>query len=292
VYLWDAAAGGPPRHLAGHAGAVSDLAFSPDGRRLATAAHPLNRFEVKVWEPATGQELLTLTEPGGMGMMAVRFAPDGHALYVFDMQGRRAFPAAPLPPETEAADVADRLAPAVTRDEAAAQLDTLGLPPTLRAAALEAVRLQSPAARGWGAPFGGSSPIAIITQPGRPEEEYRQALATAERRKADLPDSPTGWYLAGGAHFRLGRYAEALTALTKAAELETSPPEFGFRPPYTQAFLAMTYHRLNQPAKAAEALAKMRAEFEAGPFAFAFGSGPPALQAVFEEAEALVAPKK
>jgi hypothetical protein len=40
--------------------------------------------------------------------------------------------------------VADRLAPAATRDEAAAQLDKLGLPPAMRAAFNEAEALVAP----------------------------------------------------------------------------------------------------------------------------------------------------
>jgi WD40 repeat protein len=52
----------PPAHLArtltGHAGAVVGLGFSPDGRLLATASDDMT---ARVWDPATGRQLRTLT---------------------------------------------------------------------------------------------------------------------------------------------------------------------------------------------------------------------------------------
>jgi len=38
VRLWDTAAGKCVRTMEGHGGAVSSVAFSPDGRQLATAS--------------------------------------------------------------------------------------------------------------------------------------------------------------------------------------------------------------------------------------------------------------
>ncbi|HLJ95396.1 MAG TPA: protein kinase [Gemmataceae bacterium] len=58
--------------LKGHTDVVDSVAYSPDGKRLASAS----RGEVKVWDAQTGQELLNL--PGrGWGVV---FSPDGKRL--------------------------------------------------------------------------------------------------------------------------------------------------------------------------------------------------------------------
>ena len=55
--MWDAATGQETLTLKGHTGDVSSVAFSPDGKRLASAG---GDGTVKVWDAATGQETLTL----------------------------------------------------------------------------------------------------------------------------------------------------------------------------------------------------------------------------------------
>ena len=52
------------------------VAFSPDGKRLASAAR--DDRTVKVWDAQTGQELLTLK--GTAGDDSVAFSPDGKRL--------------------------------------------------------------------------------------------------------------------------------------------------------------------------------------------------------------------
>ena len=54
-------------------GAISAVAYSPDGWQLASAG---SDGTVKMWEPATGREMLTITEPGAQAL-AVVFSPDG-----------------------------------------------------------------------------------------------------------------------------------------------------------------------------------------------------------------------
>jgi WD40 repeat protein len=71
--VWDAETGRDLLSLSGHANWVENVAFSPDGKRLATAS-PTDKT-VKVWDAETGLELLTVPGSGG-----VAFSPDGHRL--------------------------------------------------------------------------------------------------------------------------------------------------------------------------------------------------------------------
>ncbi len=59
--------------LRGHTGGLNDVAFSPDGKRLATAS---NDKSAKVWGAASGQELFTLCCHADV-VYKIAFSPDG-----------------------------------------------------------------------------------------------------------------------------------------------------------------------------------------------------------------------
>jgi WD40 repeat protein len=76
VRLWDAATGAVLQTLKGHTGRVWAIAFSPDGKQLASASDDRT---VRLWDAATGAALQTLEGHTGR-VWAVAFSPDGSCL--------------------------------------------------------------------------------------------------------------------------------------------------------------------------------------------------------------------
>src|SRR5262249_14242462 len=78
--LWDTTTGKVRTVLEGHAELVQSLAFSPDGKSLASASHDRT---VKVWDIAAGKEVCSFVITDVVGCaMSVTFSPDGKTLAV------------------------------------------------------------------------------------------------------------------------------------------------------------------------------------------------------------------
>jgi WD40 repeat protein len=84
ITLWDADRRrcSVPR-LIGHSAMVWSLAFTPDGTRLASASRDMT---VKLWDTASGQEVLTLRDFASE-VSGVAFSPDGRRLVTTDLGG-------------------------------------------------------------------------------------------------------------------------------------------------------------------------------------------------------------
>jgi len=84
IQLWDARTLKPIDTIHGHANPLSSLAFSPDGRTMATTA---DEAALKLWDVATRTECLSV-EHLGLVCNQARFSPDGRALVIhgFDKQ--------------------------------------------------------------------------------------------------------------------------------------------------------------------------------------------------------------
>jgi WD40 repeat protein len=76
IKLWDVATGREVRTLSGHTGWVNSVAFSPDGRLLASGS---GDWMIKLWDVATGREVRTLSGHAG-SVNSVAFSPDGRLL--------------------------------------------------------------------------------------------------------------------------------------------------------------------------------------------------------------------
>ena len=91
VYVWDAQTGNlrfPPLTPVLEVGPVRTIAFSPDGRLLATAVNGRNM--VQVWDLMTGEKSgAGMPHPGDFfGLFSVAFSPDGQRILTGHKDGR------------------------------------------------------------------------------------------------------------------------------------------------------------------------------------------------------------
>jgi WD40 repeat protein/tRNA A-37 threonylcarbamoyl transferase component Bud32 len=75
LLLWDIASAGTRAEWVAHTSPTEKVAFAPDGKTLASCASDM----IKLWNVATGQELLSLESPDG-NVTSLQFSPDGRTL--------------------------------------------------------------------------------------------------------------------------------------------------------------------------------------------------------------------
>jgi WD40 repeat protein/serine/threonine protein kinase len=96
VEVLDAATGRLLHTLIGHTADLVGIAFSPDGRRIATASFDRT---IKLWDAATGRDVFTIRGHTA-GLLALAFSPDGRRIVsgAIDFTAR-IWDATPLPAE-------------------------------------------------------------------------------------------------------------------------------------------------------------------------------------------------
>jgi hypothetical protein len=269
VRLWDLASGREAAALRGHGDdtvCVWSIVFSPDGHTLVSGAGGL----IRTWDAAPlTLELAANREALGL----VRFTTQ-RAGSLTDCRDRivRCL-ASPEVVRTKALELVDEywkcemqdraeklvsplFAEGRLRDEAEQVLrNREGLTAAVRERALEAVKVWPESASA----LNGAS-WDVAREQGRDASEYLLALRRAETACRYDPDFGSYATTVGVVQYRIDRYREAKDTLTRsyALNIDSVPPELGFRKVADLAFLAMAQQRLGESDAARRSLTQLR----------------------------------
>jgi WD40 repeat protein len=253
VRLWDAVTGTALHVLKGHGDWIQSAAFSPNGRRLASAG--VDRT-IRLWDTATGKELLTL-KGHAFGIVGVAFSPDGRRLASTGQDTTvRVWEALPVPDtlwhqRELVRRVESLLAEHLLREKVLAVLhNDSRLDEADRQFAHEMAQTSREDPRGWN-----DKAWNIVKFPRGSSYTYGRALYQAESALRLLPEDRNILNTLGVAQYRVGRYPDALTTLTKAEKLPAAKED---SLPTSLAFLAMTQHQLGQKDEAKATLIQLR----------------------------------
>jgi tetratricopeptide (TPR) repeat protein len=239
---------------------------------------------INVWDTASGLDLATLR--ADVIAETLRFSADGHRLLAGrnDRLPVHVWDATPVPPEVEADQRVAALALELPlKDEIVERLEAVtGLDDAVRRAAISIAAGHSDNPDRLY-----SQSMFVIRASDLPADRYRQALRYAEAAAALRPDDGKFLNALGVARYRVGRYPEALEALTRSEQInrhESGPPE-----PVDLAFLAMTCEKLGRHEEAQQHLARLRDRLKdtSAPSPITGTAGPICLS----QAEALIEPK-
>jgi WD40 repeat protein/serine/threonine protein kinase len=263
--IWDIAAGRETAALHWYDERILSVAFSPDGRVLATAGRD---GIVRLWD-ATPLTPERRTHREALGL--VRFLLARAASRAELRERIRREPTVSEEVRARAWELADGLWDARLDHQAEELLGSMfaerrlrdeveqailarpGLDSDFRARALEMARRWPESAsdlHSWS--------WSVARGPGHDLSKYQRALRWAEAACRYEPNSGNYLNTLGVAQYRAGQYREAVATLTRSKTLD------GGRQPAGLAFLAMAQHRLGQIDAARQTLAQLRAEMGMG----------------------------